>query len=99
MEEKQFVDSASNARTANNTVRHSYRVLSDHEKAQMVAIKDIGAAFIAKIEFDLGGQYETKAMDAYGREIRGGLPLSRELELAKQRVEEAVMWAVKHITA
>ena len=40
------VDSASDARTVNNTVRHQYRVLSDAEKAQMVAIKDKGLEFL-----------------------------------------------------
>jgi hypothetical protein len=38
------VDSASDRRTVNNTMRHQYRVLSDAEKASMVAIKDMGAA-------------------------------------------------------
>ena len=44
------VDSASDDRTANNAVRHTYRVLSSAEKAQMVAIKDAGAALLAEIE-------------------------------------------------
>lgn len=72
------VDSASDDRTANNAVRHTYRVLSDAEKVQMVELKDIGAAFIAKCE-EIGQ--------------------SRELSLAKTNVEQAVMWAVKHVTA
>jgi hypothetical protein len=42
------VDSASDDRTANNAVRHTYRVLSDAEKQQMTELKDIGAAFINK---------------------------------------------------
>jgi hypothetical protein len=42
------VDSTSDARTVNNTVRHQYRVLTDDEKAQMAALKDLGAAFIDK---------------------------------------------------
>ena len=71
------VDSASDARTANNAVRHQYRVLTDEEKAQMVALKDIGAAFIAKCQ-EIGG--------------------SREMSLAITNAEQAVMWAVKHIT-
>lgn len=75
MEEQ--IDSASDARTANNAVRHTYRVLTDDEKAQMVALKDIGAAFIAKC-----------------REIGA----SRELALAVTNAEQAVMWAVKHVT-
>jgi hypothetical protein len=72
------VDSASNDRTANNAVRHKYRVLSDAEKAQMVELKDLGAAFIAKC-------------DEIGQ--------SREMSLAKTNAEQAVMWAVKHVTA
>ena len=71
------IDSASDARTANNAVRHTYRVLSDDEKAQMVALKDIGAAFISKCQ-EIGG--------------------SREISLAITKAEEAVMWAVKHVT-
>lgn len=93
------VDSASDDRTANNAVRHKYRVLSDEEKEKMVASKDKGAELIALIDHDLGGRYETMAMDGFGNRIVGGPPLSRELEIARQRAEEAVMWAVKHITA
>lgn len=74
----EHVDSASHDRTANNAVRHTYRVLSDPEKAQMVAIKDAGAALLKLIE-DAGS--------------------SRELLIARTKTEEAVMWAVKHITA
>lgn len=74
------VQSQSDERTTNNSdaVRHNYRVLSDAEKQQMVEIKDLGAALLAKIE-SMGG--------------------SRELSLAKTKTEEAVMWAVKHLTA
>jgi hypothetical protein len=72
------VDSTSDERTANNAVRHTYRVLSDDEKAQMLALKDIGAAFIAKCN-EIGK--------------------SRELSLAVTNAEQAVMWAVKHVTA
>ena len=72
------VDSASDDRTANNSVRHNYRVLTDAEKAQMVELKDLGAAFIAKC-------------DEIGQ--------SREMSLAKTNAEQAVMWAVKHVTA
>ncbi len=72
------VDSASDDRTANNAVRHTYRILSDAEKAQMVELKDLGAAFI-------------NACNAIGK--------SRELSLAITNAEQAVMWAVKHVTA
>lgn len=72
------VDSTSDERTVNNTMRHAYRVLSDAEKANMQAIKDKGLEFHAMIE---------------------GLGNSRELSIAKTKIEEAVMWGVKHITA
>lgn len=72
------VDSASDDRTANNAVRHTYRVLSGAEKAQMVELKDIGAAFISKC-------------NEVGK--------SHELSLAVTNAEQAVMWAVKHVTA
>lgn len=82
MNEKTHVAAEGDDRTANNAVRHQYRVLSDNEKADMVAIKDVGADFLRHIE-----TLETR---------RGP---SRELSLAKTKVEEAVMWAVKHVTA
>lgn len=46
MGDERTVDSASDERTANNAVRHQYRVLSDDEKAAMVAVKDAGAALL-----------------------------------------------------
>jgi len=72
------INSTSDARTVNNTMRHAYRVLGDAEKANMSAIKDKGLEFHALVE---------------------GLGNSRELSLAKTKIEEAVMWAVKHVTA
>ncbi len=72
------VDSTSDDRTVNNTMRHAYRVLSDDEKANMQAIKDQGLAF---------------------HNLVAGLGNSRETSIAKTKIEEAVMWAVKHITA
>lgn len=78
MSDQPMVDSASDDRTANNAVRHKYRVLSDDEKAQMVKLKDLGAAFIFECE---------------------KLGKSRELSLAVTNAEQAVMWAVKHVTA
>lgn len=78
------VDSTSNDRTCNNVVRHEYRKLSDNEKIDMKAIKDAGADFIAIID------------TVASHSDQGG---SRELSLAKTKVEEAVMWAVKHVTA
>lgn len=71
------VDSASDERTANNVMRHEYRVLSDAEKEQMKTIKDMGLAFHDYVK---------------------SVGQSRELSLAATKIEEAVMWAVKHIT-
>lgn len=72
------VDSAGDSRTANNSVRHQYRVLSDAEKASMIAVKDLGLQFLGLVD---------------------GLGSSREISIAKTKIEEAVMWAVKSITA
>lgn len=81
------VNSAGDGRTANNAVRHQYRVLSDAEKAQMQEIKDMGAAFITKLH-EMGGT--DPSGDRFG---------SRELSLANTHAEDAVMRAVRHITA
>jgi hypothetical protein len=81
------IDSTSDARTVNNAVRHTYRTLSDAEKAQMQTIKDMGAAFIAKLH-EIGGT-------AVGGDRFG----SRDLSLANTHAEDAVMRAVRHITA
>lgn len=72
------VDSASDDRVANNAVRHQYRVLTDDEKAGMVAVKDAGALMLTLIDRHA--------------------PSGREAALARTKVEEAVMWAVKGIT-
>lgn len=69
--------STSDERIVNNVMRHEYRVLTDEEKQNMQAVKDLGADLYAYI---------------------GTIGESRELSLAKTKVEEAVMWAVKHIT-
>jgi hypothetical protein len=73
-----YVDSTSDERTVNNTMRHQYRVLTDEEKRLMAHVKDLGAELL-------------QCCDSIGS--------SRELSLAKTKIEEAVMWAVKHITA
>ena len=64
-------------RTANNVVRHEYRVLTAEEKQDMLDLKDLGAAFIAKCN-QIGA--------------------SRELSLAVTNAQQAVMWAVNHVT-
>lgn len=80
------VDSTSDERTVNNVMRHAYRVLSDDEKAQMLALKDAGLAYLDLLH-QIGGT--SPAGDRFA---------SRELSIAATKTEEAVMWAVKHIT-
>lgn len=72
-----MVDSTSDDRTVNNTMRQQYRILTDQEKADMDDIKGLGLSFINKIDF---------------------LGQGREYSLAKTKIEEAVMWAVKGLT-
>jgi hypothetical protein len=93
----EMVSSTSDDRTANNAVRHNYRVLSDAEKAQMVAVKDKGAEFLTLLD-----GLRTPLQPIEGPDGENDLALGtfdRELNIAAERVEEAVMWAVKHITA
>lgn len=88
----QNVDSTSDERTANNAVRHQYRVLSDAEKAQMAKIKDMGAAFVAEL-MKMEGLKDDEVL------VNGARLFNRDLELARQHMEDAVMRAVRHITA
>ena len=71
------MDSTSDERVVNNTMRHEYRILTPEEKENVNVIKDFGQAFV-------------DACDEIG--------VSRELLLAKVKMEEAVFWAVKHLT-
>ena len=77
-EDKNFVNSTSDEPTVNNTMRHSYRKLTDAEKAQMEQVKDVGLMFDRLIN-NLGQS-------------------KREYSIAKTKIEEAVMWAVKGLT-
>ncbi len=76
------VDSTSDNRVVNNVMRHKYRVLTDAEKIMMSDVKDLGLRFYSEI-------------DEIAEATDGN---SRELSIAKTKIEEAVMWAVKHIT-
>lgn len=60
-----------------DTMRATYKPLSDSQKAEMQGVKDLGEQL---------------------HEAIANLGDGRELSLAKTKVEEAVMWAVKHIT-
>jgi hypothetical protein len=83
------VDSASDDRTANNAVRHQYRVLNEDEKHAMVRIKDAGAHFLSELdELEKGG----------GLPLATTAKIGREFALARTKVQEAVMWAVNGIT-
>jgi hypothetical protein len=92
----QYVDSASDDRTVNNAVRHQYRVLTDLEKEEMQEITDLGAALIWKIVQLSDHAQPTGSGDVDFNEDRP-LP-DRNLELARQHAEDAVMRAVRHIT-
>jgi hypothetical protein len=76
-------DSTGDDRTRNNVMRHEYKLLSENEKIDMQAIKDAGLDFYTHLE------------TIASHSAAGG---SRELSLAKTKIEEAVMWAVKHVT-
>jgi len=72
------MESTSDNRTTNNTMRHQYRVLTEGEKAAVMAFKDLGLHFLTTLD-------------------KQGKP-GRETALARTKIEEAVMWAVKGIT-
>ena len=78
-----FVNSTSDARVVNNSARQQYRVLEEHEKAAVDDIKGLGEQFLLALD-----DCETFLGDTARREIA----------LARTKVEEAVMWAVKGIT-
>ncbi|MFT4056172.1 MAG: hypothetical protein QM681_16835 [Novosphingobium sp.] len=95
----QRVNGVGDDRTANNAVRHTYRVLSDAEKAQMVAIKDKGAEFLTLIDSLRTVPQKADPGEAGRAMFAIVQTFDRELNIAAEKVEEAVMWAVKHITA
>ncbi len=88
--EDQSVDSTSDERVVNNLMRHQYRVLSEIEKKQMQRVKDLGLGFVKNLH-GIGGTPEMIEGNPAGQG-------SRELSIAQTHIEDAVMWAVKHIT-
>jgi len=84
------VESTSDERTINNLMRHQYRVLTDAEKSKMILVKDLGLAFVEALH-DIGGTPDMIEGNPAGQG-------SRELSIAQTHIEDAVMWAVKHIT-
>lgn len=81
------MDSSNDQRVENNVMRHEYRVLSEDEKVMMRTLKDKGLDFLEYC--DLVASQTGSPEKPHG---------SRELSLAKTKIEEAVMWAVKHLT-
>lgn len=80
------VNSTSDERVINNVMRHNYRVLAANEKLLMQELKDLGLQFYNLLH---------KVGDTSCDQERLA---SRELSLAATKIEEAVMWGVKHIT-
>lgn len=85
-EKPESVDSTSDERTTNNSMRHQYRVLSADEKALMARVKDVGAWLVSELH-KMGGT------DPSGDKFA-----SRDLSLANTHIEDAVMRVVRHIT-
>lgn len=83
----EYVDATGPRRVENNAMRHSYRLLTEQEKAIVVRMKDVGGEFIALLH------------QAGGTSPDGQRLASRELSIAQTKIEEAVMWAVRHVTA
>lgn len=87
-------DSTDDTRTRNKTLRHQYRVLTESEKIGVQAMKDCGQVFLEMLDSFL----EAAAEEA--SEQGGTSPnRAREFAIARTKIEEAVMWAVKGITA
>lgn len=82
---KEF-SSTDDRRASAQPMRHSYRVLTDEEKKRVAELKDIGDRFLMMLH----------VIGNTGAEERMA---SRELSIAQTKIEEAVMWAVKHVTA
>ena len=80
------VSSTGDDRTVNNTMRHQYRVLTDAEKARVAKLKDLGAEFELQLRIAGGSGTSDERM------------ASRELSIAQTKIQEAVMWAVRHVT-
>ena len=82
----EYVEATGWQRIRNNAMRHSYRLLTEDEKALVVRLKDVGGEFIALL-------HQAGGMDPEGERFD-----SRELSIAHTKIEEAVMWAVRHVT-
>ncbi len=81
------IESTNDARAGNSPVQHQYRVLSEEEKHMVAQVKDMGEAFVGALHA-IGGT-----------DPAGDRQASRDLALAQTHIEDAVMRAVRHITA
>ena len=81
------------ARTINNTLRHQYRVLDGEEKAAVARIKGAGEAFLEALD-----HYGAQAGRAALEKGCAAPDFGRAFAIARTKIEEAVMWAVKGIT-
>lgn len=83
----------------NNVMRHDYPPLNTTEVTAMRLIKDRGLELWELLDTigrtDLSGGAGASTDDSAQQAPPNG---SRELSLAKTKVEEAVMWATKHIS-
>lgn len=94
LREDGVMPSTSDYRVRNNVMRHEYRVLSEEEKKHMQAVKDVGYQFVRLLHL-IGGTVSN--FDSLPPRV--SVPQgSRDLSLSQTAIEEAVMWAVKHIT-
>lgn len=76
-------DSTDDKRTqVGNDTKHQYRTLSENEQADMTTLKDMGQDFINYCDMIADARPQT----------------NREMALARTKMEEAVMWAVKGVT-
>lgn len=91
----EMIDSTSDQRTVNNTLRHQYRVLTEAEKALVAEVKDKGAEIINLLHKIGGtGPYLPAGAPSRSPESFG----SANLSLSFRHIEDAVYRAVKHIT-
>ena len=96
MTEKQ-IESTSDERISNNTMRHKYRVLTEKEKLQVQKVKDLGEIF-SDFLHKIGETGPYIPLEDGNSKHDPDRFASRDLSLANTHMEDAVMRAVRHIT-
>lgn len=71
---------------ADSIIQYHDRLIAEREAPAIKEIQDKGLAFVQTLHL-IGGTPETGERQA-----------TRELAIAQTKIEEAVMWAIKHIT-